>query len=1030
MASVAVAAADDDDDISTTSTLSSEPQSDYEVEEILAEKESRDGMLYLVKWANYPLDRCSWEPEECFNTHLTLVEWSEKKKAIKEGRLDPFDHVQWQREQDDREKAKAERRNKRESQRRRIRLSSLVNAKIFGGSHNISQRGHASGGEIASSNPHPSMPAKSHSSLSNPSLKSSFQSVSSNRAPTNPLLLKPPPVLFGSSSAPVRAKKTTQNTDSNKIFNLSTKRRYEKAKTWEPAPDINQLQLFTPADYRPSVVNAAKKGSVSSSPSVEKLGEVPQGNDAHTPAVTAAVLGSDSSFSAPKKLDEAMKGKDGHTPVSNALSIHLPKTATMEFNPSPHALPGTRSSSHTNGSPIKDLDNSISSWDHISDNETSIPSRKPGFRSRFASNGRFWKPDEVLVVIYYGPDKKEIGQARLCGLSAESKGRILLSKKNHRVDIWFQELCTRNDYEQLCQNQKNFYYDSGWIEGFDDTEPNIYRMARDLRQRRLLAVSFPEREPQNILLAYPPDSADFSFLQDNLRRRSDVFLYLSVRSAFKPHLRPSFYPQRKQWTNTNTSARPPLSSASLERIDVRNRVERFRTTQDGANDHDDTISVEVPNPPFPQEQTSHNQSTIETERNEAQEASHIEGPSLPTAENASVDIGEPMDLDQPAQLPLTTSGPTNEESTPPGLSASDFDLDAWFDVQYGVTFETLLDSKKTAGFYVMYPGDSGNPDKQCNEQCEILMVFLQKHTTQTYSSHQPKDWETLILMERGVALFHESFTDYSSIPALNTLLQKGNTSFWSFSLDNPHAYSDHPAHFQRIFPHGTVFLVTEDLMFQKPEKTLAFLSWFLDKSRERFPGTWRLMLRPNILKWIQEQMSKQEARRGVWFTMYQLITELSNLESGNMSASTEELLGSSIISPDLPSYDKPTEHNKDLTREQIRADNLAEFFAGWVLVNRHRFRRFAIITGIEPLPRWTTWQHVAIMHGYKSSIFSYRIDYELQWSRLKGQKPGSSAEEKAQHTPTPYTPQTPKASSRPRPSVSSPVNHNYPQPYQ
>ncbi|THC94584.1 hypothetical protein EYZ11_005944 [Aspergillus tanneri] len=888
MASVAVAAADDDDDISTTSTLSSEPQSDYEVEEILAEKESRDGMLYLVKWANYPLDRCSWEPEECFNTHLTLVEWSEKKKAIKEGRLDPFDHVQWQREQDDREKAKAERRNKRESQRRRIRLSSLVNAKIFGGSHNISQRGHASGGEIASSNPHPSMPAKSHSSLSNPSLKSSFQSVSSNRAPTNPLLLKPPPVLFGSSSAPVRAKKTTQNTDSNKIFNLSTKRRYEKAKTWEPAPDINQLQLFTPADYRPSVVNAAKKGSVSSSPSVEKLGEVPQGNDAHTPAVTAAVLGSDSSFSAPKKLDEAMKGKDGHTPVSNALSIHLPKTATMEFNPSPHALPGTRSSSHTNGSPIKDLDNSISSWDHISDNETSIPSRKPGFRSRFASNGRFWKPDE--------------------------------------------------------------------ISGFKNFAP------------------------------------------------------ATITSSY--------------------AKTPPLSSASLERIDVRNRVERFRTTQDGANDHDDTISVEVPNPPFPQEQTSHNQSTIETERNEAQEASHIEGPSLPTAENASVDIGEPMDLDQPAQLPLTTSGPTNEESTPPGLSASDFDLDAWFDVQYGVTFETLLDSKKTAGFYVMYPGDSGNPDKQCNEQCEILMVFLQKHTTQTYSSHQPKDWETLILMERGVALFHESFTDYSSIPALNTLLQKGNTSFWSFSLDNPHAYSDHPAHFQRIFPHGTVFLVTEDLMFQKPEKTLAFLSWFLDKSRERFPGTWRLMLRPNILKWIQEQMSKQEARRGVWFTMYQLITELSNLESGNMSASTEELLGSSIISPDLPSYDKPTEHNKDLTREQIRADNLAEFFAGWVLVNRHRFRRFAIITGIEPLPRWTTWQHVAIMHGYKSSIFSYRIDYELQWSRLKGQKPGSSAEEKAQHTPTPYTPQTPKASSRPRPSVSSPVNHNYPQPYQ
>ena len=50
----------DDDDISLTSTV--EEGGDYDVEELLAERENPDhpGQLqFLIKWEGYPLDQCT-----------------------------------------------------------------------------------------------------------------------------------------------------------------------------------------------------------------------------------------------------------------------------------------------------------------------------------------------------------------------------------------------------------------------------------------------------------------------------------------------------------------------------------------------------------------------------------------------------------------------------------------------------------------------------------------------------------------------------------------------------------------------------------------------------------------------------------------------------------------------------------------------------------------------------------------------------------------------------------------------------------
>lgn len=81
-------ASSDDDDISITSTVGSEPQSEYEVESILAQKSFLDGEAYLVKWAGYPLERATWEPEESFCDPNTLVEWKRKTASGEHALLD------------------------------------------------------------------------------------------------------------------------------------------------------------------------------------------------------------------------------------------------------------------------------------------------------------------------------------------------------------------------------------------------------------------------------------------------------------------------------------------------------------------------------------------------------------------------------------------------------------------------------------------------------------------------------------------------------------------------------------------------------------------------------------------------------------------------------------------------------------------------------------------------------------------------------------------------------------------------------
>lgn len=105
---------------SLASTAPSEQGSEYEVEEILAERVSkRTGKKkFLLKWANYPIYRATWEPAEMFlEMEDAMLKWNEKTRKVRAGTDQPFDVDAWKKSLKDRERETQRRKEARRQKR-------------------------------------------------------------------------------------------------------------------------------------------------------------------------------------------------------------------------------------------------------------------------------------------------------------------------------------------------------------------------------------------------------------------------------------------------------------------------------------------------------------------------------------------------------------------------------------------------------------------------------------------------------------------------------------------------------------------------------------------------------------------------------------------------------------------------------------------------------------------------------------------------------------------------------------------------
>lgn len=179
--------------------------------------------------------------------------------------------------------------------------------------------------------------------------------------------------------------------------------------------------------------------------------------------------------------------------------------------------------------------------------------------------------------------------------------------------------------------------------------------------------------------------------------------------------------------------------------------------------------------------------------------------------------------------------------------------------------------------------------------------------------------------------------------------------------------------------------------------------------------------------------------------MYQLIMKVntcgpnSDLTEYGVDSIYHDFDNASVISPpSLPNYGfrRETDHPgipKGLEQVGLNADHLIEFFAGWALVNCHKFRRFVVATTVKSVRRWESWNHLEIYHDAAYFLKTRGIDCSEYWRKLgmtgeprpglpsgSGSGSGSSRGQRRQPTPT-RTPGTPGTPNRGTPTESSDV---------
>lgn len=319
-------------------------------------------------------------------------------------------------------------------------------------------------------------------------------------------------------------------------------------------------------------------------------------------------------------------------------------------------------------------------------------------------------------------------------------------------------------------------------------------MTEDLRHKDVVGIYYSPNAPQYVLLAFH-ETSSFSFLSQEPKQlpSEGASLRLAVRDGLQPYEKLSLIQQGM----INASA-PPKNASPLVSL------------PDQAVD----TPVETATPPI-----AYNQ--------------------------------EPNNIKPPA----VRDSSSRRQSKPASNTRKsiDFDLDAFFKSHFSITFDVLaaVNTKKTLAkvFYLWLPSDPANWD-----EANVLIEFLKKHGAMIYSSRNPDDWERFTNPEDGdrpgVVLFYRDFTDFHTVESFISVIRKP-VSFWAWSLSAPLNYFKHPTHFQRIFPHGAVILITEDFMINDPEGTLVILGWFCDLGK--FPGSWRIMLRPGVMNLLLKQ---------------------------------------------------------------------------------------------------------------------------------------------------------------------------------
>ncbi|EDN09833.1 predicted protein [Histoplasma mississippiense (nom. inval.)] len=521
------ATSDEDDNISITSTVGSEPQSEYEVESILAQKSFPNGDVYLVKWAGYPLERATWEPEDSFCDPNILLAW---KRKIASGDHESLgvDVDDLTRRIEEIESAKLDRRRRRWA--KRIRLG-IPASPLTDGSDAVSAGQDSDSnfddftvdddvdveGEDEEEVWQSLRRKRQHSSSTKKTTPRAGMAASPSLPSGTPSKHQIPASIAPSSTGfPNKRKKidTTSTTRSPATNNQSTQsskptsllEQRQTSKDSQNAPARHQtrptLKLQTSSSTNPSSSEPTKSAKLTSQVKGPLIPTGPANR-------TVPVLTKKQNASKPKlfrnlssknryektmrrdvipdikQLDLRPPGKwiapqNDKTPLSASPSrLHAPRNsesfprvdgpveARSSCQPDQLQLASVQSPSKLihKGSPSScSPGTSVLPSVFSPSKANSIELYDKGPPKGMKGTGTgFQSQAKAVVHLRFGPTGKEIGDVRLGGLTRKTVRQLLLLKSQNKIDMHFKDVCNLDEYRQLCDRRKNIKYCSGWV---------------------------------------------------------------------------------------------------------------------------------------------------------------------------------------------------------------------------------------------------------------------------------------------------------------------------------------------------------------------------------------------------------------------------------------------------------------------------------------------------------------------------------------------------------------------------------------
>ncbi|OJD11626.1 hypothetical protein AJ78_07639 [Emergomyces pasteurianus Ep9510] len=980
------ASSEDDDDISITSTVGSEPQSEYEVEAILAQKILSNGEVYLVKWAGYPLERATWEPEESFCDPNTLVEWKNKTASGEHGLLD-VDVDDLARRIEEIEAAKFDRHRRRRAKRIRlgIPVSSSSNSDtdldgfIVGDDIDVEGDGEEEDGQSLRQNQNhlsnnktqrgervavpPSRPggssSKSQGSASLVSPSTVFANAMEKRAAS-------PIILPASHRQPTQAS-TRSSTRKQSSTNLQI----------NPARSQVRPILKLKATSSTGALSDPPQPPVQSQPLSKSTPKEPEKRlTPHSPgplvptgqankAVSIRAMKQNGPNSKPfrnlsSKHRYLKAMRRDLTPDIRQLDLRQPsdwisspknKAPVSESPSRPHAAHSSESLFVEQDSPLydsNDLPSFQRSPTRIDGPANARSSFQPG-QAQHASGPRSSKlshegsptkhsSDPTIPSPEFSPNEhnaagtsgkylpKRIGSRFRHFQPTEALVHLRFGPEGKEIgDVRLAGLTKRTLWQLVALKSQN----SIDIHFKDVCNVDEYRQLCDRRQNIMFCSGW--------VIGYDDTSSAVNDMANYLRDTRLAALWYHPGEDISSVL-VAFASDCPDWSFLNQTAECP--SARL-RIAVRSSL----------------APVSSLRPITPKETPDSG-----NEHNASREDHHFFMNPEPAEsimrrnENEIALSSEPL---------VGNNGP--------------IDIASVFRTQFDITYDELsivntVKRERTArAFYLYFP-------HEVEHEFQLVLLFLKHYDMVAFSNRVEGDWEKFVkTVVTGTVLFHEKFIHYENMPKLAKLL-RASINVFSISLSEPIKNLDYKSHLQRLFPHGGIILMTEDFMLKEPKNALNVLQWFGDFIQRKYPGTWKMFLRPNVQFWLLD-LSTSWPDDTLW-QMYHTINSLipdypaGHYNTYRRDGSPDSLDGFTdeegqhhpfISTREIPDYGSRVEDDhpnipRGLTQAERDTDHLVEYFAGYALIHADRFRRFVVLTTHKPQPRWQAWTHIEIMH--------------------------------------------------------------------